>query len=112
MSNKNSNNKLLNVVSADSSKDKLYKKETLKIIDNSLEINNNNNNLETINEKIDNNINKEKLVKHVNFPENFVEEIEVECWKKFNEDVSTYAPYPWELDEKKEEKICCNCMIF
>ena len=111
MSNKNSNNKILNLVSTDSSKDKQYTKETLKMVDNSLEINNNNN-LETINEKIDNNINKEKLVKHVSFPENFVEEIEVECWKKFNEDVSTYAPYPWELDEKKEEKICCNCIIF
>ena len=111
MSNKNSNNKILYLVSTDSSKDKQYTKETLKMVDNSLEINNNNN-LETINEKIDNNINKVKLVKHVSFPENFVEEIEVECWKKFNEDVSTYAPYPWELDEKKEEKICCNCMIF
>ena len=111
MSNKNSNNKLLNVVSADSSKDKLYTKETLKMVDNSLEMNNNNN-LVTINENIDNNNKKVKIVKHVSFPENFVEEIEVECWKKFNEDVSTYAPYPWELEEKKEEKICCNCMIF
>ena len=43
MSNKNSNNKLLNVVSADSSKDKQYTKETLKMVDNSLEINNNKN---------------------------------------------------------------------
>jgi hypothetical protein len=111
MSNKKTNNKILNVVSAESSKDKIATKETLKIIDNSLEINNNNN-LETINENIDNNNKKIKIVKHVCFLENFVEEIEVECWKKFNEDVSTYAPYPWELEEKKEEKICCNCMIF
>jgi len=112
MSNKNSIIKLSTGQSTDNSKDKQITKETLKIMDNSLDINfnNNNDNLETKKENVDNN-NKNKIKKHVSFPENFVEEIEVECWKKFNEDVSTYSPYPWELDEKKEEKICCKCII-
>jgi len=111
MSIKNSFNKLLTDKQGDNSKDKQITKETLKILDNSLDINIIYGNLEKKTENVDN-IKKNKIKKHVSFPENFVEEIEVECWKKFNEDVSTYAPYPWELDEKKEEKICCNCMIF
>ena len=58
-----------------------------------------------------------KIKKHVTFAENFVEEIEVESWKKYNEDVSLSIPYPWELEEefnkkKKKEKIKCFCILF
>jgi len=58
-----------------------------------------------------------KIKKHVTFAENFVEEIEVESWKKYNEDVSLSTPYPWELEEefnkkKNKEKIKCFCILF
>ena len=58
-----------------------------------------------------------KTKKHVTFAENFVEEIEVESWKKYNEDVSLSIPYPWELEEEfnkkqKKEKIKCFCILF
>ena len=46
-----------------------------------------------------------------------VEEIKVESWKKYNEDVSLSIPYPWELEEefnkkKKKENIKCFCILF
>ena len=58
-----------------------------------------------------------KTKKHVTFAENFVEEIKVESWKKYNEDVSLSIPYPWELEEefnkkKKKENIKCFCILF
>ena len=58
-----------------------------------------------------------KIKKHVTFAENFVEEIEVESWKKYNEDISLSIPYPWELEaefnkKKKKEKIKCFCILF
>jgi hypothetical protein len=116
MSNNSLNEQSPNFDSAENSKEKLLikqtTKETAKVSDNSLD-KNNNNNIENIKENLNNNKNnKIKIKKHVSFPENFVEEIKVESWKKFNEDISTYAPYPWELEETKKEKICCNCVVF
>ena len=86
-------------------------KETAKVSDNSLD-KNNNNNIENIKENIYNNKRNKIKIKRCFFFRKICRRNKSWKLEKINEDVSTYAPYPWELDETKKEKICCNCVVF
>ena len=57
---------------------------------------------------------KEKHKKSVSFKKNCVEIINVECWKKFNEDASD-EQYVNKYDinmHKKNKEISCTCYIY
>lgn len=59
------------------------------------------------------NLNKNKK-KKVSFKKHCVEIIDVDCWKKYNDDTAKdiYEKNSFDFDNRKNEEISCICNIF
>jgi len=98
----------------------------IRIDDNSNKNKNNdnfiNNNINSINININSNIKNEKKIRKVSFQEpSFVTIIDVESYKKFNEENTSKDPYDDLLKnnnnnngkkDNKNEKVVCSCFVF